>query len=130
VKQIRKITGNFKGFTSFILLFVFLYSGIIRSSIIDVPSLASIERHHVSPSTQKQFAAISGEDLNQRQLTQFKKVDTDQDDEITLFKNSLVSLCKTGHSAKKKTISKFDSFHSIAKLPLYDLFCNWKFHLL
>ena len=129
MKNIRKIVGDFKGLTSFVLLFVFLYSGLIRNSIIDVPSVASIEAHHVSPSKQKQFSAISDEDLNQRQLAQFKKVDNDQDDEIAYSKSYFVSIRKMAVSVKKKAISKLDLFHSIAKLPLYDLFCNWKFHL-
>jgi len=131
MKKIRNITREYKGVISFLLLFVFLYSGLFRSAILDIPSLVSVETKHVSSSSsskQKQLTAISEEDLTQRQLSQFKKTDSDADDEITFFRSYSISE-KAAFSVKKRAITQLDLFHSAAKIPLYDLFCNWKFHL-
>lgn len=128
MKKIKTITREYKGLISFVLLLLFLYSGLIRSSIVAVPSATSIEVFYLNSSKEKQFTAISDEDLNQRQVAQFKKAENDQD-EIYLIKNYFASIRKVAVSTKKKAICKLDLFHSIAKIPLYDLFCNWKFHL-
>lgn len=113
------------------LVFLFLYAGLIRNSILVFSSNSHDSEITISKATQENgdlVYQIDDED-SQNLLAQFKKVDNDIDDAEIAHEFSFTPKNFLNHYERQIDF-RFDPFKSIQQLPLYDLFCNWKFHLL
>lgn len=128
MKIIRKRRNANNKLLFIVLLFAFFCSGLIRNAIVNSSNFVSIETCHALPFKQKQFSVVSVEDLNDYQEVLFKKTHTNLND-LLLVKKCFVSIGKMIVFDKKETNFKLHLFYLFLKLPLYDLFCNWKYHL-
>ena len=129
MKVIKSAIQANRRLTSLLLLFFFLYAGLFRNSVINLSLGTKSEFVHKKSSSKKVEFSQSDEDSNQGFQNQFKKTDSDLDD-AEMASNFSFSLRNTVAFYQSHDFSRFDSFKSFSKLPLYDLFCNWKFHLL
>ncbi len=130
MKTLKKILQANRGLASTMLLFLFLYAGLVRNSVLVFASTSQNEIT-VSKAVSKNGTVVYqlDDEDSQNPLTQFKKADNDVDD-AEIANDFSFSLKNFFNYFEKQTIFRFDPFKSIQKLPLYDLFCNWKFHLL
>jgi len=130
MKTIKSIIQANRGLVSVTLLFFFLYAGLFRTSVINL-SLGTKSEVAYQKSTAKATPEFTQSDTDDSQNipAQFKKAENDLDDveavlnEEVSFQNA-VALFRIHH------FFSLETFQGISKLPLYDLFCNWKFHLL
>lgn len=118
-----------KGLLSFLLLFVFLYSGVIKGYVNQSAEISKPQLCHAQTSKQKHYISVLEDDQTQCQETQISESDSDLD-EIAFCRNSFIPANELSFSLPKNAFPKTTFFHEVEKLPLYDLFCNWKFHLL
>lgn len=128
VKAIRKMVNSNKGFITFWLILFFLNAGFAKS----ITSNAAIgfdktgTEHH-NTGSKHDLTAISDDDSESGFLYQIKKgLDTD-DLDLAFFGNY-----------SSKSVTYFQRQHQFADggirpeiygNSLYDLYCNWKFHL-
>lgn len=129
MKAIKSVIQANRSLTSLLLLFFFLYAGLFRNSVINLSLGTKSEFVHKKSSSKTVEFSQSDEDSNQGFQNQFKKTDSDLDDAEMASSFSL-SLQKYVAFYQSRDFFRFDIFKSLSKLPLYDLFCNWKFHLL
>ncbi len=129
MKAIKSVIQANRSLTSLLLLFFFLYAGLFRNSVINLSLGTKSEFVHKKSSSKTVEFSQSDEDSNQGFQNQFKKTDSDLDDAEMASSFSL-SLQKYVAFYQSHDFFRFDIFKSLSKLPLYDLFCNWKFHLL
>jgi hypothetical protein len=109
------------------LLFVFLYSGTVRSYVVTdfsaLPVKKSIQAHKNTQVAQKQDHLIVFNAFNQ-----FENNDSESDDLhhdfISFESDDIVDFFHTNH-----TLSWQFQFAKTFNIPLYDLYCKWKFHL-
>ena len=129
MKAIRNIVNGNKGFVTFWLVLLFLNAALTRSVLFASGSGpdSKIETTHHDSGSKYDLAAISDDDSGLNFPGQFKK-DTDSDDvEFVFFGN--YSPKPQIHRLAKQGFSETGLYHEGYKVPLYDLFCNWKFHL-
>ncbi|WP_321539355.1 hypothetical protein [Flavobacterium piscinae] len=109
------------------LLFVFLYSGTVRSYVVTdfsaLPVKKSIQAHKNTQVAQKQDHLIVFNAFNQ-----FENNDSESDDLYHDFISFETVTTSTSYVANV-TISPKLKFAKAINLPLYDLYCKWKFHL-
>ena len=128
MKSIRKMINSNKGFAAFLLLFVFLNAGFMKGitgSIAATSQKTETARHN---STSKfDIVAASEGDSGSGFFDQLKK-DIDPDDTDFILFGTIFT----------KLFSEVQEQHQFAdvtnnpepySVPLYDLYCNWKFHL-
>lgn len=129
---INSLLRQHKEFVSFLFVFIFLYSGIVRGVITtdtedytpnyvrhdsDTKSNISVQLNH--------FNALSI-------VNQYKEkgeAETDEvhfDFEIFFSSHAPLRFLPYPNSFTSKGLAWVNNF----KLPLYDLYCNWKFHLI
>ena len=130
MKTIKSIIQANRGIVSVMLLFFFLYAGLFRTSVINL-SLGTKSEVAYTKSTIKSTAEFtqSDDDDSQNLPAQYKKVDNDLDD-VEAILNDDFSFKNTLSIFQHHQYFSFETFQAVSKLPLYDLFCNWKFHLL
>ena len=128
MKSIRNMIQGNKGFTAFLLLFVFLNAGFIKgiTGSVSTKSQKTETGRHASAS---KFDLVSADedDSDSGFFDQLKK-DIDSDDsDFILFANFT-----------SKPYTQFQRKHQFAdanlrpemyRESLYDLYCNWKFHI-
>jgi hypothetical protein len=119
------VNGN-KGFISLLLIFLFLAAGLTRNLIFTLPSIHKAEASHFNSSSKYLLTAATGEESGQSFLDQLKDSDAD-DVEVLFFSNYITKLIIP--PAAKHEFSDFTPYRSLYRVPLYDLYCNWKFHL-
>lgn len=127
MKTVKDLCNNHKGFFSFLLLFVFLYSGFVRSYVVtdfsSQPVKKSFQAHKNTQVAQQHDHLIIFNAVNQ-----FKKNDSESDDLHQDF-ISFEIVKPIDFFEENVTISPKLKFVKSINLPLYDLFCKWKFHL-
>ncbi|WP_276978867.1 hypothetical protein [Flavobacterium filum] len=127
MKTVKDVCNNHKGYFSFLLLFVFLYSGFVRSYVVtdfsSQPVKKSIQAYKNTQVAQQHDHLIIFNAVNQ-----LEKSDSESDD----LHHDYISFEKATTIASyvaNVTISPKLKFAKAINLPLYDLFCKWKFHL-
>lgn len=130
MKVLKRLIQANRSITSLLLLFFFLYAGLFRNSIINLSfgTKSEFVNQKANIKAEAEFSQAD-EDSTQVLQNQFKKTDTDLDD-AELASNFCLSLKNPIAFYQSHDFFRFDIFKSFFKLPLYDLFCNWKFHLL
>ena len=127
MKTIKDLFTKRKGYFSLLLLFVFLYSGTVRSYVVNdfsaLPVKKSIQAHKNTQVAQQQDFLIIFNAVNQ-----FENNDSESDDlhdEFISFESKAV----IDFFQANLTLSWQLQFAKTINLPLYDLYCKWKFHL-
>jgi hypothetical protein len=120
--------GNNKGFFSFCLLFIFLNAGFAKNIAAGFVSKSDkVEVTHHNSVSKYDLTATSLDDSEDNVFDQLKK-DSSPDDSEFIFITNFSS----------KAIINFQEQHQFAEIgmcsemysdSLYDLYCNWKFHL-
>ena len=126
MNRVRNIVNSNKGLITFWLLVIFLTAGLSKSLVSVLHTVAKKEAvthaafKHVVTTDNAATSSLSF-------LDQFK--DTDSDDlEFAFFGNS-VNPQFLPVVVKQQKFTEFASYSSIYTGQLYDLYCNWKFHL-
>lgn len=130
MKTIKSIIQANRGLVSVTLLFFFLYSGLFRTSVINL-SLGTKSEIAFTKLTAKSSAEFtqSDDDDSQNLPAQYKKGENDLDD-VEAILNDDFSFKNPVAYFQNHNFFSFETYQAVSKLPLYDLFCNWKFHLL
>lgn len=127
LKTIKDLFTKHKGYFSFLLLFVFLYSGTVRSYVVTdffaLPVKKSNQAHKNTQVAQQQYHLIIFNAVNQ-----FEKNDSESDDLHHDF-ISFEKITPLEFFDTKVSLSPQLKFAKAINLPLYDLYCKWKFHL-
>jgi len=130
MKALKSTIQANRSLASLLLLFFFLYAGIVRNSVVNLSLGAKSEFVHKKANSKTGVEITQSDDAAaQGLLNQFKKVDNDLDD-AEMASNFSLSFRNPAASYQSHDFFRFDVFKSRSRLPLYDLFCNWKFHLL
>jgi hypothetical protein len=122
------VNGN-KGFMTLWLILVFLNAGLTKSFLSSSVSTSNKEEavaHH-NTGSKHDITATSDEESGISFIDQLKK-GTDSDDLEFVFFADLLSKPNIPHLTKYE-FSEFGPYRTIYRVPLYDLYCNWKFHL-
>jgi hypothetical protein len=126
MSNLKKIVINNKGIVAFVLMFIFLAAGFAKSVIPTVPSFSKKEilRHHTFKNVLRAGSASSAS------VNFFDPLkDSDNDDlEFALFGNE-PNTYYLEFTSKSQTVTLSDVQHPVYIQQLYDLYCNWKFHL-
>ena len=125
MKAIRKIVNSNKGMISFCLVLFFLTAGFAKSFATGLPfkvkkATTTTFVKHVVNQVKEQGSRLSF-------LDQLKDSDAD-DFEFAFFGNYTVPNSLPVVDTKQK-FAEFASYNNIYSNSLYDLYCNWKFHL-
>lgn len=130
MKALKSTIQANRSLASLLLVFVFLYAGLVRNSVRNL-SLDTNSEFVYKKANSKAGVEITQSDDGAAQglVNQFKKVDNDLDD-AEVAPNFGLSLTNPIALYQSHDFFRCDVFRSLSKLPLYDLFCNWKFHLL
>lgn len=127
MKAIRKMVNGNKGFITFWLILFFLNAGFIRNFITSAtPSTDKAEIAHHDTGAKHDLTATSDEDSGASFFDQFKK-DADSDDVEFVFFGNFSSKTLT-YSQDQHEFSEIGMHPDMYRIPLYDLYCNWKFH--
>lgn len=127
MKAIRAVLDKQIGFFSFLLAFIVFYSGSLRGLL--ATDLSSSEAIHLTHSPKDQS------DIHQQQATIFNAVSEvktleSEIDEVHfdfIFPKPVVF---TFISVENQLFNPVLDRTVGSKLPLYDLYCNWKIHLI
>jgi hypothetical protein len=126
MKQIRKIVNNYKGLVTFVLVLFFLTTGFAKgltakgaSHFKKETALKNASKQNVSQFVEDQSPLSFLDQLNDSDIN---------DGDFVLFNNfdSSFAVAVIGGQAN------FAGFPPVTKqytISLYDLYCNWKFHL-
>jgi len=125
MKAIRKIVNSNKGMISFCLVLFFLTAGFAKSFATGLPfkvkkATTTTFVKHVVNQVKQQGSRLSF-------LDQLKDSDSD-DFEFAFFGNYTAQNLLPVVDTKQK-FAEFASYNNIYSNSLYDLYCNWKFHL-
>jgi len=126
MKRIRKITDNNKGFATFCLVLFFVMAGFAKSFAAKMPThfKKEVALKDVSKHTLVQFVAEESDVSFLDQLT-----DGDSNDiEFVFFGNDSASKTILPENTERK-FTEFAQYKNADASALYDLYCNWKFHL-
>jgi hypothetical protein len=129
---INSLLRQHKGFVSFLFVFVFLYSGIVRGVLTpDAEDYLPVYAQHDSE-TKSNFSTQLNHFNALSIVNQYKEKSESETDEVhfdfEVFFSSHAPLRFLPYP--KSLLSKGLSWVNDYKLPLYDLYCNWKFHLI
>jgi len=126
VKAIRKMVDSNKGFYTFWLIMVFLSALFVRNiaGIIPVKS----DKEKVEHTEYKyDITATADDDSGSDSFDRFDKGFDPDDTEFILFENPFSKL--TFSFQEKAQFKAIDLQKQTYNNALYDLYCNWKFHL-
>lgn len=126
--MLKNIVIQHKGITSLLFVFIFLYSSFFRafpaSNERFVQPVQKIKFDHEKSS----FSSLENKIVGLTIADQFKKEESESE-EIDFgfsFEFDYQSFISPSHLVRDFYQSKDLSYH---KIPLYDMFCKWKFHL-
>jgi hypothetical protein len=125
MKTVRAIINNNKGLVTFMLLLCFLTTGFAKSLSVNAqPS----HRGEAKKLSGKQFVNAAYDNASQSFLDQF---DGDADD-ADLFFHEPFAAQKFTFAGVVSTVTKpaYSLYSENYNVALYDLYCNWKFHLI
>lgn len=128
MRAIKSVPDSYKGYFTFLLAFVVFYTGSLRGLLAaDLPQqvfipLKQTSKNHTDCNVHQQHAAVVNA-VNQSKITE------SEIDEVHLNFILPKSVLFDFGSIEKQIFNPFFKRIKPHKLPLYDLFCNWKFHL-
>lgn len=128
----NRVVRKQKEITSFLLVFVFLYVGLFRSVFTTeaqeiVPNYASHDSDTKSNFSTQQNHFNGFSITNQYKDKGESEIDEAHVDfEVTFTSHSPFTFLPYQKFISSNELNRFD----FLKKPLYDLFCNWKFHLI
>lgn len=128
----NRIVRKQKEIISFLLVFVFLYTGLFRSVFIsDVVEIVPNYANHDSD-TKSNLSIKQNHFIGFSILNQYKDKGESEIDEVHLdFEVTFISHTPFTFLPYQKFVSSNELNRlNFLKKPLYDLFCNWKFHLI
>jgi len=127
MNRIRKITDNNRGFVTFCLVLFFFMAGFAKSFAAKMPT--HFKKESGLKETSKQtFTQFVAEESDFSFLDQLK--DTDANDiEFAFFWTYPASKTILPENTERK-FTEFVQYKNADTSALYDLYCNWKFHLL
>lgn len=126
MNTISKIVNSNKGFVTFALVLFFLFAGVAKGFSFTLP----VHKAKAAKETSKQF--IAAEDDHEASYSAAPQLpDGDADDTSLIF----LSNYNFSKFLFTKTSKKQNAYASVAlaqgySIPLYDLYCNWKFDFL
>lgn len=128
MRAIRSVSDSYKGYFTFLLAFIVFYSGSLRgllaadlSQQVFIP-LKHTSKNHTDCDVHQQHAVVVNA------VNQSKTIESEIDEvhlDFILPKSVLFDF----YFVEKQIFNPFFKRIKRCKLPLYDLFCNWKFHL-
>lgn len=121
------MVNNNKGFFSFWLLLFFLTGFTARNFVYTLPQNHKTEAAHHIPSGKPVVSLLVSGGASQSLLDQLQ--DSDSDDIEVSYYADIVSKNIT-LPVSEHEFAEFAPYNSIYRVPLYDLYCNWKFHLI
>ena len=129
---INSLLRQHKRLSSFLFVFIFLYSGIIRGIITfdDEDFIPNYAQH--DSETKSNFSTQLNHFNALSIVNQYKEKSESEIDEVHFD----IEICFSSHAPLqflpylKSLTSKGLSWVNDYKLPLYDLYCTWKFHLI
>lgn len=123
MKTVRHITINNKGFVALLLLLCFLTTGFAKSLNTTVAAQGTLAKKQPA----KQMFGAANEDASQSFLD---TSDGDADDAHLFFHEPSAtqkfSFAAEGSATSLSAALRYSENYNVA---LYDLYCNWKFHL-
>ncbi len=128
----NRVVRKQKEITSFLLVLVFLYAGLFRSVFTSdaediVPNYASHDSDTKSNLSTQQNHFNGFSITNQYKDKGESEIDEAHVDfEVTFTSHSPFTFLPYQKFISSNELNRFD----FLKKPLYDLFCNWKFHLI
>jgi len=119
--------NNNKGFLSLLLIFVFLNACFVKSISAGAPKFKISETERRESGSKQDLSAISDTDSESGFFDQLKKgLDTD-DLEFAFF--GTFSSKPIAKFQRQQQFTDVNMRPEIYRGSLYDLYCNWKFHL-
>ena len=127
MNRLRKIINNNKVAVAFLLVLFFLTAGLSKSFVSAIS--LNIKKETATHNTLSKHALTStdGEGASLSFLDQLK--DTDSNDGEFAFFGNYYNPQFLPVVAKEHKFSEFVAYNNIYSGQLYDLYCNWKFHL-
>jgi len=128
VKTVKSVLNNQIGFFSFLLAFIVFYSGSIRGLL-----FADLAQNQVT--SQKHSSNNHSEcDIHAAHTTVFTAVNQAKTIESEIDEVHLDFIFPKSDSftfvfIQRQFFCQFLTKINVDKLPLYDLYCNWKIHL-
>ena len=126
MEAIRKMVNSNKGFITFWLVLFFFTAGFAKSFVSVFPSNEKSGTFHTSLS--KHVLTTASDDNASLSLIDQLKDSDGNDLEFAFFGNyAFPQFCAPVTAGQN--FAEFTSYHKTYSVPLYDLYCNWKFHL-
>lgn len=132
MKLIRQIVSNKKSTFAFLLIFVFIYAGIFRNAVVGSASANRYSIQYAQKQNSPKFLSTRITSPGKLSLVdEMNKTDKDLGDlEFDAVDFSDSTGLNLFFKRSKFTSHRLAVLYSQLTLPLYDLFCKWKFHLL
>jgi len=127
MNRLRKIINNKKGVVAFLLVLFFLTAGLSKSFVSAISLKAKKEVAEGNTCSKHVLTSLNGAGASLSFLDQLK--DTDSDDFEFAFFGNYPNTQLLPTVAKEHKFSGFIAYNTIYPGQLYDLYCNWKFHL-
>ena len=127
MNRLRKIINNNKGVVAFLLVLFFLTAGLSKSLISAMSLNAKKETATHNTLSKHALTPADGAESSLSFLDQLK--DTDTDDVEFAFFGNYINPSFLPNVAKEHKFPQFVAYNNIYSGQLYDLYCNWKFHL-
>lgn len=125
MNSIRKIVESNKGLVTFMLVLFFLTAGFAKSLSVKIP----VSKGDAKKSYAKQIVSVENEDESSKSfLSSFPDSDAD-DADLIFFQNYNTPNFLVAETAGVKHFTTFALLSQGYDIPLYDLYCNWKFDL-
>lgn len=124
MKAIRKIVKANKEILSLWLLLFFLAASTGRNVVSVFEPAHSSEAHYEKNGQYSVSAAVDDSILGTISLK-----DSDVDDIELIYYGDYTAQKQAVLPTEEQNIVQYTEQYSTYKIPLYDLYCNWKFHL-
>lgn len=127
MNRLRKIINNNKGAVAFLLVLFFLTAGLSKSFVSAISLNAKKEGATHGMVSKHTLATANQAGSSLSFLDQLK--DTDSNDAEFAFFGNYSNPQFLSVVAKEHKFSGFIAYNNVYSGQLYDLYCNWKFHL-
>ena len=127
MNRLRKIINSNKGLVAFWLVLFFLSAGLSKSFVSAISLHAKKEVAAHSTFSKHALTTAAEDDSSLSFLDQLK--DSDSDDVEFAFFGNYYNSPVIPIVANEHKFPQFEAYNNIYSGQLYDLYCNWKFHL-
>lgn len=125
LKALRTAVNRNKGFFSLWLLLCFLSAATARNIVPVFQEVNSTERAHDSKQDKYEISASEGDSA----LGTLSPKDSDVDDVEFTYYGNYSTQKSTEFPTQQHDFAEITENSYSYNIPLYDLYCNWKFHL-